>query len=76
MNVMEEVLTRLWQYGIPTPPHDGPSDIWTLLLRQAPRCPIRVYAIAAAYAMEPVCVAASGHTLEVSMRYPLEVSTV
>ncbi|KAG8883114.1 hypothetical protein FRB97_007251 [Tulasnella sp. 331] len=59
LDVMEQALTRLWLYGIPTPAPDGPCDIWALILRQAPRYPMRVYAIAAAHAMDQVCVAAN-----------------
>lgn len=69
LDMMEQTLARLWQYGIPIPAADGPSDIWTLLLRQAPRYPMRVYAVAAACTVESICVAASEHTLEVRTQY-------
>jgi len=65
LETVAQVLSCLEKYGVPalTPNH----EIWATLLRHAPSAPLRVYVLAACYAMDSVCILASQYTLEVSL---------
>ncbi|KAG9020457.1 hypothetical protein FRB95_004199 [Tulasnella sp. JGI-2019a] len=65
LNLIDQALSRLSKYGIQAPPVNRGSDVWTLLLNFGHRDPVRVYAIAASHAIEPICIAASELTLKV-----------
>ncbi|KAG9000082.1 hypothetical protein FRB94_005661 [Tulasnella sp. JGI-2019a] len=67
LNLIDQALSRLSKYGIQAPPVNRGSDVWTLLLNFGHRDPVRVYAIAASHAIEPICIAASELTLKVAL---------
>jgi len=61
---ISRALDCLPKYGLSLPPTG--SDIWDLLLRQAPSDPFRVYAIGASIPLDSLCILASQYTLNTS----------
>lgn len=65
MDTIAQALDGLRGHAIGVPGEN--SDIWPALLVHAPSQPMRVYAIAASYRQESVCILASPYTLVVSL---------
>ncbi|KIO19828.1 hypothetical protein M407DRAFT_144621, partial [Tulasnella calospora MUT 4182] len=65
LDILSNTLDALKKYGRSVP--DQTSEIWSAVLRWVDKHPIRVYSIAAAHAMESVCIQASEHTLPVPL---------
>lgn len=64
LDVLGQALACLARYGIASPETD--SDVWSLILEQAPHHPMHAYAICAGHAPESICVSASQYTLSTS----------
>lgn len=63
--VISQALGALATYGLQPP--SAAHDIWTILLRQAPQEPLRVYALGAAHSIDSLCTLASQYTLTVPL---------
>jgi len=65
VETVSRALGCLPAYGLRAPGQD--HDIWSILLRQAPLHPLRVYALGGAHAIDSLCTLASQYTLAVSL---------